>query len=379
MLAPHTALAGGNYLIQRHLDSGAMADVYLATDTRRMVDVAIKVLRPDLALDTYFEKYFRREATVLQKLQHPNIVRYYELVREKQMLFLVIEYIVGPTLQQFLFRRKLLPMADAFYIATALATALDFAHRHQIIHRDIKPSNVLLADNGKVMLNDFGVARVGGGGTTVTGLVGTIAYMAPEQISGADVTAAADQYALGIVLWELLTGQRPFVGATAGLHGTTVSERVTEEHLNHPPPAGVLRAELAYPLMRALAKNPGQRFSSCSAMVQAMMPDNGVRPTTPDQWIQVVQAYMPQLRSRALHTPPHRPTKTAPQVVTAPVPPRIPKTSILRLMLVASVVAIIVLYWLVFIVNPSAQLLVPIANQVTTSSPETLHTDAPTP
>ena len=378
MLAPHTALAGGNYRIQRHLDSGSMADVYLATDTRRMVDVAIKVLRPDLALDTYFEKYFRREATVLQKLQHPNIVRYYELVREKQMLFLVIEYIVGPTLQQYLFRRKLLPMADAFYIATALATALDFAHRHHIIHRDIKPSNVLLADNGKVMLNDFGVAR-DGGGTTVTGVVGTIAYMAPEQISGADVTAAADQYALGIVLWELLTGQRPFVGATAGLHGTTVSERVTEEHLNHPPPTGVLRAELASPLMRALAKNPSQRFSNCSAMVQAMLAANGVRPTTPDQWIQVVQAYMPPLRIRALHNPAHRLERPALQIVAAPVAPRIPQPSILRLMLVASVIAAIVLYWLVFIVSPSAQPQIPIANSGTTSSPETLRTSAPTP
>ena len=355
-----------------------MADVYLATDTRRMVDVAIKVLRPDLALDTYFEKYFRREATVLQKLQHPNIVRYYELVREKQMLFLVIEYIVGPTLQQYLFRRKLLPMADAFYIATALATALDFAHRHHIIHRDIKPSNVLLADNGKVMLNDFGVAR-DGGGTTVTGVVGTIAYMAPEQISGADVTAAADQYALGIVVWELLTGQRPFVGATAGLHGTTVSERVTEEHLNHPPPTRVLRAELASPLMRALAKNPSQRFSNCSAMVQAMLAANGVRPTTPDQWIQVVQAYMPPLRIRALHNPAHRLERPALHIVAAPVAPRIPQPSILRLMLVASVIAAIVLYWLVFIVSPSAQPQIPIANSGTTSIPETLRTSAPTP
>ena len=355
-----------------------MADVYLATDTRRMIDVAIKVLRPDLALDTYFEKYFRREATVLQKLQHPNIVRYYELVREKQMLFLVIEYIVGPTLQQYLFRRKLLPMADAFYIATALATALDFAHRHHIIHRDIKPSNVLLADNGKVMLNDFGVAR-DGGGTTVTGVVGTIAYMAPEQISGADVTAAADQYALGIVVWELLTGQRPFVGATAGLHGTTVSERVTEEHLNHPPPTRVLRAELASPLMRALAKNPSQRFSNCSAMVQAMLAANGVRPTTPDQWIQVVQAYMPPLRIRALHNPAHSPERPALHIVAAPVAPRIPQPLILRLMLVASVIAAIVLYWLVFIVSPSAQPQIPIANSGTTSIPETLRTSAPTP
>ena len=191
MLAPHTTLAGGNYIIQRHLDSGAMADVYLAKDTRRMVNVALKVLRPDQALDSYYEKFLRREATVLQKLQHPNIVRYYDVVREKQLLYLVIEYIVGPTLQQVLFRRKLLPMADAFYVATALATALDYAHRNQIIHRDLKPSNVLLADNGKVLLADFGVAR-DTSSTTATRMVGTIAYMAPEQINGDTLTAATE-------------------------------------------------------------------------------------------------------------------------------------------------------------------------------------------
>ena len=342
MLAPHTTLAGGNYIIQRHLDSGAMADVYLAKDTRRMVNVALKVLRPDQALDSYYEKFLRREATVLQKLQHPNIVRYYDVVREKQLLYLVIEYIVGPTLQQFLFRRKLLPMADAFYVATALATALDYAHRNQIIHRDLKPSNVLLADNGKVLLADFGVAR-DTSSTTATRMVGTIAYMAPEQINGDTITAATDQYALGIVLWEMLTGRRPFVGATAGLKGTTVSERVIEEHLNNLPPAGVLPAELAEPLMRALAKSPQQRFASCTAMVQAMLPANGIQPTTLPRWLQELRPHISQARPAE---PPIAPASVppAPRARTVPpVQPRISKASIPKLVLMSSLVAAVVL------------------------------------
>ena len=291
ILRPQTSLAGGRYIVQRHVDSGAMADVYLATDTQRMVNVALKVLRSELSLDEYFEGYFRREATVLQSLQHPNIVRLYELARDGTLLFLVMDYISGPTLQQYLFANKLLPTSTALHIARALATALDFAHSKHVIHRDLKPSNVLLADNGTILLSDFGVARVAGGTTTVASRVGTLAYMSPEQINLGDITRATDQYALAILVWELLTGRRPFMGLTPGLTATTLADRVVEEHLQHPPPAGMLPEELADPLTRALHKHPEWRFPTCAALLEALSKAPGVEQLAPETWLKQLQTY----------------------------------------------------------------------------------------
>ena len=306
MLEPNTRIAGGQYIIQRHLDSGAMADVYAATDTQRQTQVALKVLRSQLALDPYFEEYFRREASVLLRLQHPNIVRLYELVRDGELLFLVMDFIVGPTLQQYLYTHKLLPTADVLHIAQALANALDFAHSHQIIHRDIKPSNVLLATNGAILLSDFGVARVAGSTTTAAGPVGTIAYMAPEQIVGGTITAAADQYSLAVLIWELLTGRRPFVGDTATLKSTTVGERVMEEHLHHPAPTGLLPQQIDPTMRRALSKIAAERYATCAMLVQQLATASGVQPTSGPHWMQQVQALPnfpdPSVPSR----PPHR-------------------------------------------------------------------------
>ena len=270
-----------------------MAEVYLATDTVKQVDVALKLLRPDLALDPTFEEYFRREARVMQQLQHPNIVRFYEPMRDGELLFLVLDYIDGPNLQKYLFTNKLLPIADALHIAQALATALDYAHASGVIHRDLKPSNVLLAFNGAILLSDFGVARVAGATTTTTGMVGSPAYMAPEQIQGAILTRAADQYSLAVLLWELIASRRPFVGASAGLTGATLGERVLEEHLSRPPPTGVLPKGLDAPLRKALAKNASDRFPSCTALVQQLVAGSDTAPTTPQEWQRKIQA--PQL------------------------------------------------------------------------------------
>ena len=272
ILAPQTALSNGHYIVQRHLDSGAMADVYLATDTQRAVNVALKVLRSELSLDEYFEEYFRREAAVLQQLQHPNIVRLYELERDSNLLFLVMDYIEGPTLQQHLFEKKLLQTAYVLKIGQVLAAALDYAHKKGVIHRDIKPSNVLLANSGVILLNDFGVARVVGNTTSAgaSGPVGTLAYMAPEQIGGADITGAADQYALAVVIWELLSGRRPFTGKASKLTASPLSERIIDEHLHHMPPADILPPDLTSALSRALAKDPHQRFPTCAAFMQVL-------------------------------------------------------------------------------------------------------------
>ena len=294
ILSPQTSIAGGRYIVQRHLDSGAMADVYLATDTQRAVNVALKVLRSELSQDEYFEGYFRREAKVLEQLQHPNIVRLYELVRDGNLLILVMDYITGPNLQQYLFAKGLLPTATALHIARALATALDFAHSKRVIHRDIKPSNVLLANSGTILLSDFGVARVTGSTTTVASRVGTIAYMSPEQINIAEIVPATDQYALAIMLWELLTGRRPFMGLTDGLTAITLADRVVEEHLHHPPPIGVLPPTLTAPLMRALEKTPEWRFPTCTAMVDELSTSHAVEALSQEIWLKQLQTYTPK-------------------------------------------------------------------------------------
>ena len=328
ILSPQTSIAGGRYIVQRHLDSGAMADVYLATDTQRAVNVALKVLRSELSQDEYFEGYFRREAKVLEQLQHPNIVRLYELVRDGNLLILVMDYITGPNLQQYLFAKGLLPTATALHIARALATALDFAHSKRVIHRDIKPSNVLLANSGAILLSDFGVARVTGSTTTVASRVGTIAYMSPEQINIAEIVPATDQYALAIMLWELLTGRRPFMGLTDGLTAITLADRVVEEHLHHPPPIGVLPPTLTAPLMRALEKTPEWRFPTCTAMVDELYTAHSVEALSQEIWLKQLQTYTPK--------------RTAPP---PPIPKPKPVTSIATWVWGISIFIIVIVFW----------------------------------
>ena len=369
MLTPNTRLANGRYIIQRQLGAGNMAEVYLAKDTGKNIDVALKVLRPSRAADPQYAEYFQNEIAVLQKLQHPNIVRYYDWKQENQLLFLALEYIAGPTLQEYLSAKKLLPMPDAFYIAASLAIALDYAHANGVIHRDIKPSNVMLAHSGMVLLNDFGVARNANRGPSAAGPIGTIAYMAPEQITGSNVAAAADQYSLGILLWELLTGSRPFNGESAGLQSATPDARLIEEHQKYPPPSGVLPAELAAPLMRALAKPPEQRFPTCSAMVQAMMPPNGIQATTQQKWMQAVRTYNPQPRTNPSRTPapPQRPPQRPPPA--ALLPRLIPKASIPRLVIGASIIVSLVLLLVLSSISPGPARPVATATPTTASTP----------
>src|SRR6266508_1804499 len=208
-----------HYVIDRELGRGGMALVYLARDTRHDRFVALKTLRPEIAIALGRER-FLREIKLSARLQHPNILPVYDSGDAGGTLYYVMPYVEGESLRDRLEREPQLPVDDALQIAKEVAEALAYAHSHDVVHRDIKPENIMLS-GGHAIVTDFGIARAvsaaGGDKLTQTGLaIGTPAYMPPEQASGSgQVDRRSDIYSLGCVLYETLAGQPPFTGPTA--------------------------------------------------------------------------------------------------------------------------------------------------------------------
>ena len=207
------------YRLVRELGAGGMATVYLARDERHERDVAIKVLRPELAAVIGGAR-FLAEIRTTAHLQHPNILPLFDSGAAGPFLYYVMPHVAGDSLRDRLRRETQLAITDAVRIASEVASALDYAHRQGVIHRDIKPENVLFHD-GRAMVADFGIAlaasKVDGGRMTATGMsLGTPHYMSPEQAMGErEITARSDVYSLGAVLYEMLVGEPPFTGPTA--------------------------------------------------------------------------------------------------------------------------------------------------------------------
>ncbi|MGV8025603.1 MAG: serine/threonine protein kinase [Anaerolineaceae bacterium] len=225
------------YKIIESLGRGGMADVYKVWDEERSTYLALKLLRDDLAQDPVFMRRFRREAHNLAQLQHPNIVRFYGLDEDDLKAFILMEYIEGPTLREEIRRAGAggLALECVQSIMEDVCSALQYAHNKGLVHCDIKSGNILIDASGKAYLTDFGIARGMDAATSTMVGVGTPAYMAPELIKGEDPTPQTDIYALGIVLYEMLTGgERPFTGERATITGTT-AEKVRWEHLNMNP------------------------------------------------------------------------------------------------------------------------------------------------
>jgi eukaryotic-like serine/threonine-protein kinase len=257
-------LFDGRYRIMRKLGSGGMADVYLAEDEELGRRVAIKILNDKYAPDDQFVERFRREAKNAAGLSHPNIVSIYDRGEAEGTYYIAMEYLDGRSLKELVVARGPLPIPDAIAATRQVLAALRFAHRKGVVHRDIKPHNVMADADGRLKVTDFGIARAGVSQMTEAGsIIGTAQYLSPEQARGAPVDQRSDLYSMGVVLYEMLTGQVPFTGESP--------VEIAMKHLSDTPrPPSLLRPDIPPDLdmvvLRALAKNPEDRFQAAEEM-----------------------------------------------------------------------------------------------------------------
>ena len=263
-------LIADRYELEELVGTGGMSSVFRARDRQLERRVAIKILHQHYARDPEYLERFRREARAVARLSHPNIVTVIDRGDDDGRQYIVFEYVEGENLKELVIRSGRLPVRRALGLALAVADGLAFAHNHGLVHRDVKPQNVLLNSEGEVKVTDFGIARslhVDQGVTQTGTVLGTGEYLAPEQASGKPVSPATDVYSLGVVLWELLAGDVPFVGENF--------VAVALRHVNEPPPSLRERrpdvsARLEAAVDRALAKDPAQRFASMAAFAKEL-------------------------------------------------------------------------------------------------------------
>ena len=303
------------YEIVRAVARGGTADVYLARDRLLDRDVAVKVLFPEFARDPSFVARFRREAQSAAALSHPNIVTVYDWGEEHGTYFIVMEYVEGRSLRDVIRQEGPLAPITAARIAAAIADALAYAHRSGLVHRDVKPGNVILTEDGQVKVADFGIAASEtspGEGLTKTGLVmGTATYFSPEQAQGFPVDARTDVYALGVVLFEMATGQPPFTGDTP--------VAVAMQHVRDQPPRPSTRmagipADFERIVLHALAKDAGARYQSVDELRADLVRFGRGRP---------VAAQAPPMRAQVVVGAPPTTPGTRPVPARAPRPRRL--------------------------------------------------------
>jgi serine/threonine protein kinase len=285
MRDPHRLLGQnlGNCILERLLGQGGMGAVYLAQQTRPRRTVAVKVLLPALlpetgGVSTAFLARFRREAEALAALDHVNIIPIYEYGEQEQMAYLVMPYVTGGTLRDLLAQRRTLTLSEAVPIIEQAAAALDYAHAHGIIHRDLKPGNMLFHADERLLLTDFGIAKMGNETpspdrtslhplTTTGTIMGTPEYLSPEQATASPVDRRSDVYSLGIVVFHMLAGQVPFSGPTAV---AIALKHAMEEppSLTHWNPA--LPVQVEQTVRKAIAKRPEERYATAGDLAHAL-------------------------------------------------------------------------------------------------------------
>ncbi len=260
----------GKYEIKRPLGRGAMGTVYEGWDPIIARRVAIKTVRLPDGADPETEEAlarFRREAQAAGRLTHPNIVGVFDYGETNDLAYIVMEFVDGPPLKTLLDKQERFALADAVRVMEDLLAGLQFSHERGVVHRDIKPANVMLTSSGQAKIADFGIARIESSSMTQAGtLLGTPAYMSPEQFMGQVVDARSDIYSSGVLLYQLLTGERPFEGGMSA---------IMHKALNTEPPAPSQLSVTAPPsfdavVRRAMAKRPQDRFASAKAFAEAI-------------------------------------------------------------------------------------------------------------
>lgn len=261
-------LVDGRYQVRSRIARGGMATVYLATDLRLERRVAIKVMHGHLADDNTFKTRFVQEARSAARLAHPNVVNVFDQGQDADMAYLVMEYLPGITLRDLLKDYKRLTPEQTVDILDAVLSGLAAAHKAGIVHRDLKPENVLLADDGRIKLGDFGLARAASANTaTGQALLGTIAYLSPELVTRGVADARSDIYALGIMTYEMLTGEQPYVGEAP--------MQIAYQHANDSVPAPSTRnpsvpPELDELVLWATTRDPDQRPADARTMLERL-------------------------------------------------------------------------------------------------------------
>ena len=268
-MEPDNQVVAERYQLIRRIGSGGMADVFLAHDTRLDRQVAVKVLYRSHGADATMVERFKREAHAAASLDHPGIVSIYDWGETGETSYIVMAYIAGDSLKQVLGQRGPLPQIEALGIARQVTAALAAAHAQGIVHRDIKPHNILLRPDGQVCVTDFGIARVLDQTSVTTGhvVLGSALYLSPEQAQGQEIDTRSDIYSLGVVMFELLTGRTPFSGDSL--------PSLALQHLTQTPPApSEFRPDITpnvdAVVLKALKKQPGQRYQSASEMGAAI-------------------------------------------------------------------------------------------------------------
>jgi len=262
-------LIDGRYQVKSRIARGGMATVYLATDLRLERRVAIKIMHGHLADDSQFKERFIQEARSAARLAHPNVVNVYDQGQDSDMAYLVMEYLNGITLRDLLTEHKVLTPEQTLDILEAVLSGLAAAHKSGIVHRDLKPENVLLADDGRIKIGDFGLARAVSANTaTGAALLGTIAYLSPELVTRGIADARSDIYAIGIMMYEMLAGEQPFRGEQP--------MQIAYQHANDSVPTPSTKnpnvpAELDELVLWATAREPNERPRDAKVMLEQVI------------------------------------------------------------------------------------------------------------